>query len=246
MKKIKFVYIYFIFIFLALIGFISGSSSKNNIFLFKESIDYFGITLIPIFLFLILYGLIFFKEPSLKRIVLEVKLYLFLIFMFFLIYTLLLWKAGINAKNIFTFEFDENFIKNILDLSIYKYKIGYFPSFILYKILSLKTKASNIILGIGIVDIVLLFLIIFNSTKIFIFSRIETFKENSRLKKEEKLIQEQIKIKEFLQKNETEKIKKFNKLKEKKLFENKEKIKYFKNESTLKKIINIDEDNRDN
>lgn len=240
MKKIKIVYIYILFLFLICLGYFIDNPIKKIGF-YEKANQYFGVTQLPIFLFLLFYGLIFFHKNKIKRFVLEVRLYFLLIVAFLAMATYIIYNSGLdlsNLKNLKAITLNEEYFRNLIENCLYKYKIGYVPTYILWLVLNIKYSFEKIFFGIIITQILLIFLIVFGPTKNYIKKSIKDYKFRKKLECEERLLQEQIKIKEDLEKKETIKKVKFRENKEKLL---EEKVELFRKNTELKKFVNLNE-----
>ncbi|MBQ3437215.1 MAG: hypothetical protein IJG31_01680 [Fusobacterium sp.] len=239
MKKIKLVYVYFFIISLFVIGnFFDNPVKQTGIY---EKIDqYFGVTALIALLFLLCYGLIFFIKNKIKRFAWEVKLYFMLTAIFFSIYIYILMNSGLEIKTLDSLNLislNEEYFKNLIELCLYKYQIGYVPTYLLWLILNLKYPFSNIFLTLVFSTFLLVFLVIYAPIKNYIRDAYRERKARKKLEREEKQLHEQIKLKEYLEKNETIKKIKFRENKERVL---EEKVEVFRKNIQLKKVINLD------
>lgn len=240
MKKIKTVHIYFLILFMLVLGYFVENPLKKIGF-YEQVNKYFGITQLPIFSFLLLYGLIFFKKDKIKRTVAEIKLWFLLVILILMLFVYIFYLSGLNIfsyENLKTIVLDDNYFKNLIKISMYDFNMGYVFSYILYLIASLNFKFYQIFLTIVGIQFVLLFLIIYSPIKNYIKRNVKAYREKKKREREEKLLREQIKIKEALEKNETLKKVKFRENKEKVL---KEKVEVFK-KVQLTKMVNLNEE----
>lgn len=238
MKKIKFVYIYFILLILIYFGyFIDNPIIKMEVY--EKVKEYFGITSLFIVFFLIVEGLIYLlQENKFKRKIYEFRLILFLILNFLGLYTYILLENGLNINNIDTLVLDKAYFKNLIDISIYKYKIGYVPTYLFYLLLNLKYKFRDIFYTMVGIQFLIVFLITCNPVRTYIRNSIRNYKTKKEKERKEKLLYEQIKIKESLERKETERKLKYKKTKEQDM---EEKIKGFGKGIKLQKTINFDD-----
>lgn len=239
MKKVKFVYFYFIVLFLITLGYFIDNPFKE-IGIYNKLDEYFGLTLFPTLLFLICYGLIFLKENTVSRKILEIKFYMFFILFFLALYTYIIYKSNLNfssIEQIKNIKLDKFYFKELINICIYKYKIGYFPTYLLYLLLNLKYEFFYIFLAILLTQIAILFFILYSPVKNYFKTKLKLYREKKQLEEEEKLLHEQIKIKEYLEKNQTIKRMKFKENEERII---KEKVEIFKKETRLTKTVNIE------
>lgn len=245
MKKLKVVYIYFLFLFLICLGYFIENSIKNT-GIYEKIDEYFGITIFPALLFLICYGLLFFLPKNFKRFILEIKLYSLLISIILLIYIYILFNSDLNLslkniKDIESINLNNENLKSLIDISLNRYKIGYLPTYIFWVILSIKVSFKKLFVGLSITPIILILFIIVGPIVAYIKRTYLERKERKRLEREERLLYEQIKIKESLERNETIKKVKFRENREKIL---EEKVEVFKKNIELKKMVNLNEENK--
>lgn len=238
LKKIRLVYIYFLALFLLCVGYFIESPMKE-LRIYEKATQYFGITLIPLFLFFIFYGLLFFCKDIVKRFVYEIKLYFILIVIILALYTYIIYNSGLDFSNLRNINLNEEYYRTLIEECIYDFKIGYVPTYVLWLILNLKFSFQNIFYTVLIIQVLLTFLVIYKPIKNYIISSYRAYKERKRLAEEEKLLYEQIKIKEALEKKEALKKIKFRENKEKLL---EEKVEFFKTHMQLKKMVNLNEE----
>lgn len=240
LKKLNLVYIYFLFLFLICLGYFIENPIKDT-GIYEKANLYFGITQLAIIIFFIFYGLIFLNKNKIKRFALEIRLYFLLIVAFLSLCIYVIYNSGLNIFNLNFLNnivLDEVYFRKLIEDCLYKYKVGYVPTYLLWLILKLNFPFKNIITGIFIVQFLLIFLIVFAPIKNYIKSSVIKYREKKKLEREERLLKEQIKIKESLEKNETLKKIKFRENKEKLL---EEKVEIFRKTSELKKFVNLDE-----
>lgn len=241
MKKIKFVYFYFVILLFVVLGYFINSPLRK-IGIYNKLDQYFGVTLFPTLLFFIIYGLIFLKENSTKRIVAEIKLYMIFISLFLFLSTLIIYFSGLDfssIEGIKNISLDQNYFKNLIDNCIYRYKIGYFPTYLLYSILTLKYKFFNIFIALILIQVILIFLVVYSPIKNYFRDKIRQYRDKKRIEEEEKLLQEQIRIKEYLEKKQTIKRMKFKENTER---IKEEKVEVFKKTTKLTKFVDLEND----
>lgn len=238
LKRIRIVFIYFLVLFLICLSYFVESPLKE-LRIYEKAIQYFGITLLPALLFFVFYGFIFFCKDRIKRFVYEVKLYFFLVFVILVLYTYIIYKSGLDLTDLQNIILDDGYYRNLIEICIYRFRIGYVPTYILWLILNLKFSFQNIFYGMLLAQLVLFFLIVYAPIKNYIRDNYRAYKERKRLEREERLLYEQIKIKESLEKNETIRKIKFRENKEKLL---EEKVEFFRKSTELKKMVNLNED----
>lgn len=238
LKKIRLVYIYFLALFILCASYFIESPIKE-LKIYEKATQYFGITLVPIFLFFIFYGLLFFCKDLVKRFVYEIKLYFLLIVVILALYTFILYNSGLDLSDLKNISLNEEYYRELIEQCIYKFKIGYVPTYVLWLILNLKFPFQNIFYALLISQIILTFLIIYTPIKNYIVNTYKVYKEKKRLAREERLLYEQIKIKESLEKKETLKKIKFRENKEKLL---EEKVEFFRTHTQLQKMVNLNEE----
>ena len=241
MKRIKFVHIYFLF----LLYFIGGYFLKLPFIykgIYEKIYRYLGIMLIPTLLFFILYGFVFLIKDKKLRFFWELRLYYTFIFFIIAVYLYILFSSGVYFANVKNFVFDGEFLRTLINKSLFEYNIGYLPTYILYELINISLKFSQYpfycfyYLLIAF-DVFLIILTVFNPM------RKSIKKANARRKKErqrakiEAELMEQIKIKEDLERKEALKIQKHKKMEEdaiKKKADNFEKMKKSKRASRKK------------
>lgn len=224
--------------------------------------DYLGLMILPVALFIFLFCLLLSRKKTIERLANEIRLYFFLLLCYSLVFSFIIY-----TEKIISIDYDTS--KNLINLSLYKYKIGYVGAYMLYYITNLPYPFKNIMLSLYASNFILLFLIIFKPLKNYIKTSIEESIKRRKMIREETELMEQIKIKEFLEEQEITKIKKLedsktetrnNKINELKALKNKktkrakkQELKLFMTEEMqskkeklkekpLKTIINVDED----
>ena len=234
MKRIKFVYIYFLFLFYLIGGYFINLPFINRE-IYEKIYKYLGIMLVPTLLFFILYGIVFLIKDKKLRLFWELRLYYTLLLLIIGAYLYILFNSGVSFTNVKSFEINENFLKNLINKSLFEYNIGYLPTYILYESMNISLKFNQypfyyfyyFLIGLEVFFIILMF---FNPTRKSIKSSTTKRKKKKERAKIEAELMEQIKIKEDLERKEDLKI------------QNQEKIE----EEKIKKKINSSEKNKKN
>ena len=241
MKRIKFVHIYFLF----LLYFIGGYFLKLPFIykgIYEKIYKYLGIMLIPALLFFILYGFVFLIKDKKLRFFWELRLYYTFIFFIIAVYLYILYSSGVFFINIKSFEVNGEFLRTLINKSLFEYNIGYLPTYILYELINISLKFNQypfyyfyyFLIGF---EVFLIILMIFTPMRRSIIkSNIKRKKERQRAEIEAELM-EQIKIKEDLERKEALRIQKHKKMEEdaiKKKADNFEKMKKNKRASKRK------------
>ena len=241
MKRIKFVYIYFLFLFYLIGGYFVNLPFINR-GIYEKIYKYLGIMLIPTLLFFILYGFVFLIRDKKLRFFWELRLYYMFIFFIVAVYLYILFSSGVYFTNVKNFVFDGEFLRTLINKSLFEYNIGYLPTYILYELMNISLKFNQypfyyFYYFLIAFEAFLIILTVFNPM------RKSIKKSNARRKKErqrariEAELMEQIKIKEDLERKEALKIQKHKKMEEdaiKKKADNFEKIKKSKRASRKK------------
>ena len=123
MKRIKYVYFYFLFLLYLIVGFF-GDVPLIKKGIYENLYNYMGLMLIPTLLFFVLYGFVFMLENKKKRFFWELRLYYIYILFFIIAYIFILGNLGIN--------------------SLFEYKIGYLPTYLLYEFINLSLRFKQI------------------------------------------------------------------------------------------------------
>ena len=142
MKRIKFVHIYFLF----LLYFIGGYFLKLPFIykgIYEKIYRYLGIMLIPTLLFFILYGFVFLIKNKKLRFFWELRLYYTFIFFIIAVYLYILYSSGVFFINIKSFEVNGEFLRTLINKSLFEYNIGYLPTYILYELINISLKFSQ-------------------------------------------------------------------------------------------------------
>ncbi len=241
MKRIKFVHIYFLF----LLYFIGGYFLKLPFIykgIYEKIYRYLGIMLIPTLLFFILYGFVFLIKDKKLRFFWELRLYYTFIFFIIAVYLYILFSSGVYFINVRNFEVNGEFLRNLINKSLFEYNIGYLPTYILYELINISLKFNQYpfyyfyYFLIGFEAFLIILMIFSPMRRSIIKSNIKRKKERQRAKIEAELM-EQIKIKEDLERKEALKIQKHKKMEEdaiKKKADNFEKMKKNKRASRKK------------
>lgn len=206
MKRIKYVYFYFLFLLYLIAGFFRDVPLiKKEIY--ENLYNYMGLMLIPTLLFFVLYGFVFMLENKKKRFFWELRLYYIYILFFIIAYIFILGNLGINFGTAPGFEINGDFIRNLINRSLFEYKIGYLPTYLLYEFINLSLRFEKIpfhyfYYGLyGLVFFLFLLMIFGPLIRSLNRSKERRKRERERIKAESK-IREQIEIKEKLEKGE--------------------------------------------
>ncbi|MDU1909919.1 ABC transporter permease [Fusobacterium sp.] len=195
---LKYLYLYFIIYFISSY-FFNGKLKSTGIYLILG--NYLGIIIFPVLFMLILSPLFFFIKDRKKKMIFNVKLHAFFILLISCLYLFITYKLELP----FTKELaDDNIIEKFLNLSIYKYKIGFIAAYLFYLILK-NIMFCYIYSGLGFLIFCTFFLITAKFIKTTICRIYHEHKEKKRIQKEEQLLREQIAIKEALEKREADK-----------------------------------------
>ena len=241
MKRIKFVYIYFLFLFYLIGGYFINVPFINR-GIYEKIYKYLGIMLIPTLLFFILYGFVFLIKDKKLRFFWELRLYYTFIFFIIAVYLYILFSSGVYFINVRNFEVNGEFLRNLINKSLFEYNIGYLPTYILYELINISLKFNQYpfyyfyYFLIGFEAFLIILMIFSPMRRSIIKSNIKRKKERQRAKIEAELM-EQIKIKEDLERKEALKIQKHKKMEEdaiKKKADNFEKMKKSKRASRKK------------
>ena len=241
MKRIKFVYIYFLFLFYLIGGYFINVPFINR-GIYEKIYKYLGIILIPTLLFFILYGFVFLIKDKKLRFFWELRLYYTFIFFIIAVYLYILFSSGVYFINVRNFEVNGEFLRNLINKSLFEYNIGYLPTYILYELINISLKFNQYpfyyfyYFLIGFEAFLIILMIFSPMRRSIIKSNIKRKKERQRAKIEAELM-EQIKIKEDLERKEALKIQKHKKMEEdaiKKKADNFEKMKKSKRASRKK------------
>ena len=138
MKRIKYVYFYFLFLLYLIVGFF-GDVPLIKKGIYENLYNYMGLMLIPTLLFFVLYGFVFMLENKKKRFFWELRLYYIYILFFIIAYIFILANLGINIGTAPGFE-----IRNLINKSLFEYKIGYLPTYLLYEFVNLSLRFKQI------------------------------------------------------------------------------------------------------
>ena len=241
MKRIKFVYIYFLFLFYLIGGYFINVPFINR-GIYEKIYKYLGIMLIPTLLFFISYGCVFLIKDKKLRFFWELRLYYTFIFFIIAVYLYILFSSGLYFINVRNFEVNGEFLRNLINKSLFEYNIGYLPTYILYELINISLKFNQYpfyyfyYFLIGFEAFLIILMIFSPMRRSIIKSNIKRKKERQRAKIEAELM-EQIKIKEDLERKEALKIQKHKKMEEdaiKKKADNFEKMKKNKRASRRK------------
>ena len=212
MKRIKFVYIYFLFLFYLIGGYFINLPFINRE-IYEKIYKYLGIMLVPTLLFFILYGIVFLIKDKKLRLFWELRLYYTLLLLIIGAYLYILFNSGVSFTNVKSFEINENFLKNLINKSLFEYNIGYLPTYILYESMNISLKFNQypfyyFLIGF---ELFLIILMIFTPMRKSIKKSNAKRREERQRAKIEAELMEQIKIKEDLERKEALKIQKHKK-----------------------------------
>ena len=165
-------------------------------------------------------------------------------FIFFIVavYLYILFSSGVYFINVKNFEVNGEFLRTLINKSLFEYNIGYLPTYILYELINISLKFNQYpfyyfyYFLIGFEAFLIILMIFTPMRRSIIKSNIKRKKERQRAKIEAELM-EQIKIKEDLERKEALKIQKHKKMEEdaiKKKADNFEKMKKNKRASRKK------------
>ena len=143
MKRIKYVYFYFLFLLYLIVGFF-GYVPLISKGIYENLYNYMGLMLIPALLFLVLYGFVFMIENKKRRFFWELRLYYIYILFFIIAYIFILSNLGINLGTAPSFEINTDFIRKLINKSLFEYKIGYLPTYLLYEFVNLSLRFKQI------------------------------------------------------------------------------------------------------
>ena len=241
MKRIKFVYIYFLFLFYLIGGYFINVPFINR-GIYEKIYKYLGIMLIPTLLFFILYGFVFLIKDKKLRFFWELRLHYAFIFFIIAVYLYILFSSGVYFINVKNFEINGEFLRTLINKSLFEYNIGYLPTYILYELINISLKFSQypfycfyyFLIGF---ELFLIILMIFTPMRKSIKKSNAKRREERQRAKIEAELMEQIKIKEDLERKEALKIQKHKKVEEdaiKKKADNFEKMKKNKRASKRK------------
>ena len=142
MKRIKFVYIYFLFLFYLIGGYFINVPFINR-GIYEKIYKYLGIMLIPTLLFFILYGFVFLIKDKKLRFFWELRLYYTFIFFIIAVYLYILFSSGVYFINVKNFEINGEFLRTLINKSLFEYNIGYLPTYILYELINISLKFNQ-------------------------------------------------------------------------------------------------------
>ena len=218
MKRIKFVHIYFLFLFYLIGGYFFNLPFIDR-GIYEAVYKYLGIFIFPTLLFFILYGFVFLIEDKKLRLFWELRLYYVLIFCIIGEYLYILFHSGLSFMNVKNFEINGDFLKKLIDKSLFVHNIGYLPTYILYELINISLKFNQypfyyFYYSLIAIEVLLILLMIFTPMRKSIKkSSLKRTKKKERAKIEAELM-EQIKLKEDLERKEALKIQKQEKIEE--------------------------------
>ena len=111
--------------------------------IYEKIYRYLGIMLIPTLLFFILYGFVFLIKDKKLRFFWELRLYYTFIFFIIAVYLYILYSSGVFFINIKSFEVNGEFLRTLINKSLFEYNIGYLPTYILYELINISLKFSQ-------------------------------------------------------------------------------------------------------
>ncbi|HEY4532604.1 MAG TPA: hypothetical protein VIG61_00445 [Fusobacterium sp.] len=206
MRFLKLRYFYIIVLVLLVISYVFPSTfyiQKQ-----KEWLDiYFG-NLIYLALFvLFLYGVRMWQESVAEKIVFEIRLYLGLFSFFAFLAIFFLWSSGVSFQ---TFEISSKMKDVVLSRMIYDFHSGLLAGYAMYLLLNLKISPFyHVMYGILAMAVIFLFLVIYKPMKKRYCHWRQVKREKIQREREERAIQEQIKIKKALEREEARKVAQF-------------------------------------
>lgn len=206
MRFLKLRYFYIIVLVLLVISYVFPSTF--HIQKQKEWLDiYFG-NLIYLALFvLFLYGVRMWQESVAEKIVFEIRLYLGLFSFFAFLAIFFLWSSGVSFQ---TFEITSKMKDVVLSRMIYDFHSGLLAGYAMYLLLNLKISPFyHVMYGILAMAVISLFLVIYKPMKKRYCHWRQVKREKIQREREERAIQEQIKIKKALEREEARKVAQF-------------------------------------
>lgn len=206
MRFLKLRYFYIIALVLLVIGYVFPSTF--HIQKQKEWLDiYFGNLIYLAFFVLFLYSVRMWYESVAEKIVFEIRLYLGLFSFFSFLAIFFLWTGGVSFQ---TFEVTSNMKDVILSRMIYDFHSGLLAGYVMYLLLNLKISPFyHVMYGILAIAFIFLFLVIYKPIKKRYSHWRQVKRERIQREREERAIQEQIKIKKALEREEARKVAQF-------------------------------------
>lgn len=206
MRFLKLRYFYMIALVFLVIGYVFPSTF--HIQEEKEWLDiYFGNLIYLAFFILFLYGVRMWHENIVEKIVFEIRLYLGLFAFLSLLIIFFLWSGGISFQAI---EITKEMKELVLSRMIYDFHSGLIAGYAMYLLLNLKiTPFYHVMYGISVIAFIFLFLVIYKPIKKRYSHWRQVKRERIQREREERAIQEQIKIKKALEREEARKVARF-------------------------------------
>lgn len=215
--KFRYIYIYFL-LYIVADYFFKGRVSELGVFNFISS--YFGIVVFPLIIILLFSILFPFINNKTKKMLLSVRLYCFFLLSLSCILLYLMYILKLPFDEVVA---DDKIVREFLQLSLYKYKIGLVATYGFYLLLT-NVMFKYIYIGLGVIIFCTTFLIVAKAINRGISKMYHDYKERKRIAKEEQLIREQIAIKEALEKREAMMKEKLEQEKENKIKERVEEV----------------------
>lgn len=206
MRFLKLRYFYIIALVFLVIGYVFPSTFQIQEQ--KEWLDiYFGNLIYLAFFVLFLYGVRMWYESVAEKIVFEIRLYLGLFSFFAFLAIFFLWSGGISFQ---TFEITPKMKDVVLSQMIYDFHSGLLAGYAMYLLLNLKISPFYYVMyGILAMAFVFLFLVIYKPIRKRYCHWRQVKREKIQREREERAIQEQIKIKKALEREEARKVAQF-------------------------------------
>lgn len=209
-KQLVFIYIYMLLYLVA--GYFYNSILKEKGF-YKFIENYFGITSFVILFIMIISAFSMLIGCRRKKMVFRIRLDFFVLLLCSLVVVYFARKIGIPCDKVVA---NNDQLKQLVEIGLYEYHIGLFFIFVLGWTF---TRFMGIyIYGVAsFVIFISLFFLFAKIVRVTISNIIWNIKENNRLKRERKLLQEQIRLKEYYEQLERERL--LREKKEKELLE---------------------------
>ena len=174
----------------------------------KEWLDiYFGNLIYLAFFVLFLYGVRMWYESVAEKIVFELRLYFGLFAFLALLAIFFLWNGGVSFQ---TLEITKQMQDSVLSKMIYDFHSGLIAGYAMYLLLHVKVYPFYYFLyGMIAMIVIFLFLVIYKPVKKRYCHWRQLRREKIQREREERAIQEQIKIKKALEREEARKVAQF-------------------------------------
>lgn len=222
--------IYSIFVIYFFYGYFFGNK-LNEYYIYENFEKYLGNFFIIFLIILGISPLLFYMKNKMKKIVLKTRLFFFVILTVSLVF-------GYILEKIYLLNLDKISSENkLIEMSIIKYNIGIGPTYVLTEIFK-RFPEQKIFLTLGGLIGVSSILLFMHPVRRIILYVIKNIKEKRERRQKEILLEEQIAIKEELEKREIEAIEKLEEKQEQEIQERLENFQLFEIETT------IDKDNR--